>query len=109
MPSQHEPALDEVAAGQLALDAPLALQEPVHGRVEILGHGAADVEVVGQGGGAPPAGGGEPGVGLEDAGRDEGADEGALRGGAGADELGEAEAAAGLEHGPDGAVGARAD
>ena len=106
---QHDTALGEVAAGQLALDALLALQQPVHGGVQVLGAGVAQAEVVGQAGGVPPAGGGELGLGAQDAGGDHGADEVALGGWLGSEEAGEIKAAERLQHGQDGAVGARAD
>ena len=106
---QDEPVVGEVAASELALDAVLALEQPVHGAVEVVGGGVADVEVVGEGGGMPPARGGELGMGLDDAGGDHSADEVALRGGLGGEQAGEAEAAEGLQHGLDGAMVPRAD
>ena len=79
------------------------------GGVQVLGAGVAQLEVIGQAGAVPPAGGGELGLGAQDAGGDHGADEVALAGWLGSEEAGQSEATESLQHGQDGAVGARAD
>ena len=63
---QHEAAVGEVAASELALDAVLALEQPVHGGIEVFGGGVAQVAVVGEGGGMPPAGSAELGIGPQE-------------------------------------------
>jgi hypothetical protein len=70
--------LAEVPAGQLALDAPLPCQQPVHGGVDLLVVGVGDAQFVGQGGVVPAARGGEFGARGEDALGDEGQHQGAL-------------------------------
>ena len=68
---EDEGGVGEMAFGEGLLDGVLAGQEPVHGGVEVVGVGLAELEVVaegvGQAGGAEAAGGGELGARLEDA------------------------------------------
>ena len=95
----------EMARGEMALDGGLALGEPVHGLVEIVGGGVGDVEEGGEGG---AAGGAELtldaqlGAGLEQAAGDHGKGEGAAA--VELEALGGAVEAAGAE-GECGAVG----
>ena len=63
----------EQAPRELALDAVLAFQQPVHGLVELADAGILDVEGTGQGRGVPPPCGGLLGVGPDDAPGDHGA------------------------------------
>ena len=68
---EDEGGVAEMAFGEGLLDGVLAGQEPVHGGVEVVGSGLAELEFVaegvGQAGGAEAAGGGELGARLEDA------------------------------------------
>ena len=61
--------------GGTAPDTVVALEQPIHGGVEVLGGGVGEVETVGEGGRVPPAGGGVLGMRPQDAGGDHGADE----------------------------------
>ncbi len=103
--------------GELALDGGLALGEPVHGLVEIVGGGVGDVEEGGEGGaagGAELALDAQLGAGLEQAAGDHGKGEGAVAVGLVEEQaveleaLGGAEEAAGAE-GECGAVGTDSD
>ncbi len=103
----------EMARGEMALDGGLALGEPVHGLVEIVGGGVGDVEEGGEGGaagGAELALDAQLGAGLEQAAGDHDKGEGAAAVGLVEEQaveleaLGGAEEAAGAE-GECGAVG----
>ena len=59
---EHQTPLAEMTRGELLFDCPLALQQPVHRRVEVVLVGIGNVELFGQRRGVPPAGGGELGV-----------------------------------------------
>ena len=83
---QGEGAGGEVAFRELALDGGLAQGEPVHGVVEVVGGGVAEVEQGGEGGaagGAEFALDAQLGAGAEQAGDDHGEGEGALAAGPG--------------------------
>ena len=101
---QGQAAVAEVALGELALDAGLAFEEPVHGGVEVVDGGIVEVEQVGQGG---LAGGAEftfeaqLGAGLEQAGEDQGQGQRALAAGLVKEDAVEAELAGGAEQGAD--------
>ena len=93
---QGEGAGGEVAFGELALNGGLAQGEPVHGVVEVVGGGVAEVEQGGQGGaagGAEFALDAQLGAGAEQAGDDHGEGEGALAAGPGEEQGVEWEAA----------------
>ena len=62
---EHRRRLPQVAPGQLLLDPLLALEQPVHGGIEIVLVGVLDPELLGQGGGVPEPGGGQLGDGLD--------------------------------------------
>ena len=98
----------QVPAGQLLLDAPLALKQPVHGLVQVVGIGVLQGELRGQGGGVPEPGGGQLGGGLQQALNDQGQDQVALPRRPGIDQGGEPEAPDDLEHDLDMAMGERA-
>ena len=96
----------EVAFRELALDGGLAQGEPVHGVVEVVGGGFAEVEQGGEGGaagGAELALDAQLGAGAEQAGDDHGEGEGALAAGQGEEQGVELEAAGSAE-GEGGAV-----
>ena len=61
--------------GGTAPDTVVALEQPIHGGVEVLGGGVGEVETVREGGRVLPAGGGALGMRPQDAGGDHGADE----------------------------------
>src|SRR5580704_787697 len=54
--------------GQFGLDGALTLPQPVHGRVDLVGADALEIEVGHQGGVAPPLGRGQLRTGVHDAG-----------------------------------------
>jgi len=56
-----------MARSELLFDCPLTFEQPVHRRVQIVLVGIGDLELFGQGGGVPPAGGGELGMRGDDA------------------------------------------
>jgi hypothetical protein len=64
---QHQRALAQVACGELLLDRVLARQQPIHGRIQIVLVGIGHTEVFSQGRAVPAPGGGQLGVGLDDA------------------------------------------
>lgn len=105
-------ALD-VAGGEVVEDQAalldVAVGEPVHGRVELVLVGCGDVGVLDEGGVLPPGGGGELGVGFDDAGDDHGQDEVAFGGGRGVEQGLQSEAAAHGADGGDVAMQARLD
>ena len=74
---QHQGAFLEVAGGEFFLDAPLSLQQPVHGLIQVVFGSVGDSQLLGQGG-AVPAGGGQSGSGIEQALDDHGQDQIAL-------------------------------
>ena len=59
----------EVTPGQLSLDAVLALEQPIHGRVQVVLVGVGDSQCRRQRGDVPPARGGQLAVRLEDSSR----------------------------------------
>ena len=101
--------LAEVTAGEASLDAVLALQEPVHGGVEVLFVGVLETKFGGRGGAVPEARGGELGGGMQQALGDHGEHGRALGRGGAVEQGGQAQAAQGLQHEFDMAVGAGAD
>ena len=111
--AEHQGALFEVPGRQVALDAGLALEQPVHGAVELVLAGVLDAEFlaqrVGQGLAGQGAGGGQLGAGIQDAGEDHGGGQGPVARGAAVQELLEAEAAGGSQHGGGVAVGPGAE
>ncbi len=96
-----------MARGELFLDPVLALEQPVHGGVELLFIGILDAEGLGQGGVGPPADRGELGVRCQDAGGDHRLDQIALAAGPGGEQSGEAELVHRLGHGLDMTMEAR--
>ena len=58
---EHRVAFSQVPLGQLALNAVLTLQQPVHGLIEIVLVSVLQGEFLGQGGGVPQTGGGQLG------------------------------------------------
>ena len=109
---EHQRAVAQVASGQTLLDGALALEQPVHGGVELVFVDALDAEHLGQGVargvGGEPACGGELGAWGEDARDDEGDRAFAFGRGGGGQRAVEAQLAQRSEHGGDVAVGARA-
>src|SRR6266566_4867118 len=69
---EHQPALPQMASGQLLLDALLAFQKPVHGFVQIILGGLGHSQLLGQGGGVPLAGGCQFRAGIDQALNDHG-------------------------------------
>lgn len=69
---QYQRALGEVTGGELLLDGVLALEQPVHGGVQVVFIGIDHAEFRGQGGAVPASGGGELGVGVDDPSGDHG-------------------------------------
>lgn len=106
---EHERALGEMAARELALEAGLPGGEPVEGRVELIFAGVFEIEQGGErrggGFGGQGAGGGELGSRGENAGDDEGANEIAAWGAGAIQEAVEAEPAQEAEGGGGMAVG----
>ena len=64
--------LAQVPSRQGGLDRALALTEPVHGGIDLVGANVNQSEVVEQGGIGPPLGGGELGAGMDHPGENEG-------------------------------------
>ena len=89
--------------GQLALDAILASEDPVHGVVEFVLGGVFDAHLLPEGVGErlvlQGAGGGQLGSGIEDSGDDHGHGERPLAGGTRREQLLDAEPAGGSEDG----------
>ena len=75
---EGRPTVCEMAPGQLLLDLRLALQEPVHGLIEVVLVGAFHPQLLRQAGGVPQPGGGELGAGMDQALEDHGQDQVAL-------------------------------
>ena len=97
----------EVGGGELALDGVLARGEPIHGLVEVVGGGVADIEQGGEGGlagGAELAFDAQLGAGAEQAADEHGEDEGAGARRPVEEDAVEPELADGAEDGADGAV-----
>ena len=69
---EHQALSLEMPGGQLLLDAPLTGQKPVHGGITVLFTGRRDPEGLGERGGLPGAGHGHFGLGIKDAGGDQG-------------------------------------
>ena len=110
---EHQGTVAQVAFGQALLDDALALEQPVHGAIELVFVDALDAERLGEGiargVGGQPSGGGELRAGGKDTRDDKRDDARALGRGGGGDEAIEAQLAHRPEHGGDMAVGARAD
>ena len=110
---EQQGALREVALGELVLDAALAGQEPVEGfiKLAVLDLAEAEFPAEGAGGGfgAEAPGAGELGSGLEEALDEHGQDEVALAGGAGGQEVVEADPAEEAEEEGDVSVGEGAE
>jgi hypothetical protein len=105
---QHQPAGLQVSLGEPLLDRLLALDEPVHGRVQRILVGVGHTELVGKRGVGPrPRHAELARFRRKNALRDHRDDEGALARGLGIDELLEAQSAHGRQHRIDVAVGAR--
>ena len=98
-------SLAQVALGQLALDARLACQQPVHGPVEVVFVAVGDPQFLGQSGGVPGARSGQFGAGMQKAFGDHGHDEVALAAALGRDYAVQAELTDGTEYRLDVSVG----
>ena len=109
---EHQRAVAQVASGQTRLDGALALEQPVHGGVELVFVDALDAEHLGEGVargvGGEPARGGELRAWGEDARDNEGNGAFAFGRGGGGEGAVEAQLAQRSEHCGDVAVGARA-
>ena len=109
---EHQRAVAQVASGQTLLDGALALEQPVHGGVELVFVDALDAEHLGEGVargvGGEPARGGELRAWGEDARDNEGNGAFAFGRGGGGEGAVEAQLAQRSEHCGDVAVGARA-
>ena len=110
---EHQGAVGEVALGETGLDGGLAVEQPVHGGVEVVLVGVVDAEDLGEGVargiGGQASGGGELGAGGEDAGGDEGHGALALGRGRGGEGAVEAQFPERAEDGGDMAVGVGAE
>ena len=109
---EHQRAVAQVASGQTRLDGALALEQPVHGGIELVFVDALDAEHLGEGVargvGGEPARGGELRAWGEDARDNEGNGAFAFGRGGGGEGAVEAQLAQRSEHCGDVAVGARA-
>ena len=103
----------QVSLGQALLDGGLPGQEPVHGRVEFVRVDVAEPERLAEGGdralGGEGAGGGQLGLGVDDAVDDEREHEVAEAAGLAVDEGMQSELLEGAEHGGDVSVGQTSD
>ena len=106
---EHQGAFLEMALRQAALDAVLALDEPVHGRIQVVLVERTQAQRLGEGiargGLGQPSGGGELRAGVEDACGDHCQHPGALGRGCGVDESVQAQVAQRAQHCRDMAVG----
>ena len=62
---EHPTALAEVARSEFFLDARLALEQPVHGRIQLIFHGLAYPQLLRQGRVVPLPRGGQLRTGIE--------------------------------------------
>ncbi len=95
---QYRIPIGQQSPGQFALNPVLTLAQPVHGGMQFIHFGIGHGIVLGQGRGMPPACGGQLGVGLDDASRDQGTDQIAFPTGRGADQAGYIQQFKGPEH-----------
>ena len=110
---EHEGVFPQVPYGEPLLDPGLAVEQPIHRRMEFVLIDFAQPERLAEGGdgalGGEGAGGGELGPGVNDAGDDEGEDEVSEAAGAPGDEGVQLELLEGAEDGDDVPVGEAAD
>jgi hypothetical protein len=64
---EHQRPFAEMPLGELFLDRPLTLQQPIHGLVETIFGGIGNIHLLGQGGAVPVSGVGQLGTGKEEA------------------------------------------